>query len=301
MMLGRIKSEKFRDANDHLQILFHRSDPRVMKGKHGASHLVSERKPDIVITSLASARRASPVQSGLSWNEITQKCASSPPTRAFEWRDVLSSLELELTRGELSPPSNPLDNMPDPVSHADSSHSKKCAQELPTISAIKRIKSTQGILVYDMSSVGLTVFDADGSVPVRRSPRNLPIDASRGSEAPANNKGTQSTLVYNTLSAELTLFDVDSSVQVHSSPRIPPSEPFLGSSNPPASTERKPTPVTTPSTEGRKISHIVQTGLYATEMLRGSLGVSHAVNLLITGMLYSYCPHQRMFILLQIA
>ena len=155
-LLKPIKHTKFRDADNKLEILFHRSDPKILHGKHGAPYLTSMRKPDIVITSVASARRAAgPGQSNLSWEEIIQY-APEPPVEAFEWFDVLSSLELKRVKPKLDSPPDSFGDMQAPTAHQKnireyfSSKRHDRAWEPEHTSPAKRLKNL-GMLIYYMS------------------------------------------------------------------------------------------------------------------------------------------------------
>jgi hypothetical protein len=82
-----------------------------------------------------------------------------------------------------------------------------------------------------------------------------------------------------------------------SSPRLRSAGPIPRSSQPPpADTKREPADVINPPTE--KASPVIKTAMYGAEMLCGSLGVSHSINLHIVGVLMPLLFHQKMFILL---
>lgn len=103
----------FRHASD-LEVLFHRNDGRSIKSRH--VYTDSYRKPDIIITSLAAARRASHEGSDYTWEELVGKLAIVQPHNPFTWLDVLSCQELKVgPKASFSP--KPVSDERNPVPH----------------------------------------------------------------------------------------------------------------------------------------------------------------------------------------
>ena len=98
-------------AATNLDILFHRNDPKDIYGDHGSPAIQSQRQPDIVITSLQSARCAGTPNKNASdtWNTISLKQATKKPNSRFQWYDVLASVEMESNCKEI--PSTHVDNL----------------------------------------------------------------------------------------------------------------------------------------------------------------------------------------------
>ena len=139
--LKGVTHDGFRHANDELGILFYRNDP---EGNPNASYF----GPGVIITSLASARAAGRRTSNSTWENITKFCAPRAPNDPFQWRDVLSSVELSCVECELGPPPKSFEVMPDPVSHEENiyrhfTHKKKPAEPAAdTGPSAKRTKET---------------------------------------------------------------------------------------------------------------------------------------------------------------
>ena len=53
--------------------------------------------PFIIVTSLASARRASAKHGDTSWNGAVEDLCRQPPSKEFTWPDVLSAVEMDST------------------------------------------------------------------------------------------------------------------------------------------------------------------------------------------------------------
>ncbi|CAL1715800.1 unnamed protein product [Somion occarium] len=83
------------------KILFQRNDPNVLDGVHG--NLKSKRKPDIIITSLACARRIWGEGRNIRWNTAISHCHEKPVD--LQWHDVLCSWEFKRTKKVISLPS----------------------------------------------------------------------------------------------------------------------------------------------------------------------------------------------------
>jgi hypothetical protein len=240
-LLKPIKHDGIRGANDELQILFHRNDPKEIHGQHGTPYFTSDRKPDILITSLAAALRAAGIHSNQSWKEVTKSYAPYKPNEAFEWFDSLSSLELKLLKGFLVPPPKMYGTMPSPIPHENNIYNhfnpkKRHAEpfHIGSGSSAKRVK-TVGMSICYMSSAQLTIPDTD---PPRSSSRlRQEVEVPQTSTPPANSERTAASVV------------------------------------------------STPFDDGDKAPPIVQSALYGTETLCGSLGASNSVNLFIKGML----------------
>ncbi|CAL1716200.1 unnamed protein product [Somion occarium] len=84
------------------EILFQRNDPNVLDGVHG--DLKSKRKPDIIITSLACARRIWGEGTNIEWNAAIEHCHEKPID--LQWHDVLCSWEFKRTKKVISLPSS---------------------------------------------------------------------------------------------------------------------------------------------------------------------------------------------------
>jgi len=83
-----------RGANIKLDILFHRNDPKEIYGSGNNSPL-TERKPDLIVTSVHSARRAAGPLATANWPQIAPKVALEQPYYRFQWYDVLCAVELQ--------------------------------------------------------------------------------------------------------------------------------------------------------------------------------------------------------------
>jgi len=83
-------------ANDELEILFHRNDPKNIYGGHGNPVVQTERQPDLIVTSVHSARRAAGLVGTETWPEIAKQASEKPHCR-FQWYDVLCVVELKYT------------------------------------------------------------------------------------------------------------------------------------------------------------------------------------------------------------
>jgi hypothetical protein len=75
-----------------LNILAHRSDPKVMTGIHNGHQ--SERKPDLPLVSLDHAREAFEEGDPGTWDDYAFRTAGDPPRRSFRWSDALSAWEV---------------------------------------------------------------------------------------------------------------------------------------------------------------------------------------------------------------
>jgi hypothetical protein len=91
-----------RQSSD-LDILFHRNDPKLISAQHHGD--ISQRKPDINLVSLDSARRAFAEGDLGSWADHALKTAADPPRNVFQWGDALSVAEFK--RQKLSLPFPP--------------------------------------------------------------------------------------------------------------------------------------------------------------------------------------------------
>jgi hypothetical protein len=96
---------------NNLDILFHRNDPKDIYGDHGNPAIRSRRQPDMIVTSLESARRAGALKESASddWNTISLKQATKKPISHFRWYDVVASVEMESSRKEI--PSSYVDKL----------------------------------------------------------------------------------------------------------------------------------------------------------------------------------------------
>jgi len=76
-MLKSVLILKMRGPNTHLDILFHLSDPKPVKGTHGYPQpFTTSRKPDIVVTTLQAAKRvADREMCGETWDSIAEIAA----------------------------------------------------------------------------------------------------------------------------------------------------------------------------------------------------------------------------------
>ena len=98
--LRSVKVPNVRSANDDLGILFHRNDPKRIKGYHNGD--VSDRSPDVVVVSLAAARDASN-SIKMQWRHATGP-APEQPLIAFEWSQILCVFEFKRVAKTLTPP-----------------------------------------------------------------------------------------------------------------------------------------------------------------------------------------------------
>lgn len=101
-ILDKVAMPGTRGSNE-IEILFHRCDPVTIEAWHASPSFTSVRKPDIIITSLAAAQRASG-DLDMRWEEAVRNYAPRPPKAAFKWRDVLSGQELKLVKAPLEVP-----------------------------------------------------------------------------------------------------------------------------------------------------------------------------------------------------
>lgn len=83
-----------------LQVTFHRNDPSLIYGNHKDE--VSERKPDVVITSLETVKKVSNDPTA-QFSDYTMVIAPQAPEEKFMWPDVLTSLEFKLRQNHLGP------------------------------------------------------------------------------------------------------------------------------------------------------------------------------------------------------
>ena len=81
-----------RRANNELDILFHRNDPVDLYGDHVVQ---TRRQPDIIGTSVHSARRVANAVRTDTWTQLALKRAPYKPDSRFQWYDVLCSVELQ--------------------------------------------------------------------------------------------------------------------------------------------------------------------------------------------------------------
>jgi hypothetical protein len=142
-----------RRANIELDILFHRNDPREIYGSANNGPL-TERKPDIIVTSVHSARRAANPLAATDWLRIASGTALVQPHYRFQWYDVLCAVELQHTakidekdvdalyqQRRVIPvipiPPHPVKTRPNPKKRNMSSESMPAAAEHPA----KRVKS----------------------------------------------------------------------------------------------------------------------------------------------------------------
>jgi len=142
-----------RGANTELDILFHRNDPREIYGSANNGPL-TERKPDLIVTSVHSARRAADPLVATNWHQIASEAALVQPYYRFQWYDVLCAVELQHNakidekdvdalyqqRGVIPVipiPPHPVKTRPNPKKRNMSSESMPIAAERPA----KRVKS----------------------------------------------------------------------------------------------------------------------------------------------------------------
>lgn len=85
-----------------LRLIFQRNDPKLLYGRYDDSPPRSERKPDLIATSLAAARRAS-AHLTATWDKMAS-IGEAVPDGAFEWCDALSCHELKLKHADLEKP-----------------------------------------------------------------------------------------------------------------------------------------------------------------------------------------------------
>ena len=75
-----------------LNILAHRSDPKVMTGIHNSYW--SEQKLDLLLVSLDDAQEVFEEGNPGTWDDYAFKTAGDPPRRSFRWSDALSAWEV---------------------------------------------------------------------------------------------------------------------------------------------------------------------------------------------------------------
>ena len=81
-------------ANNGLGILFHRNDVDICED-HGNPVVQTQCQPDIIATSMHSARRAAGAMETETWAQIAFKRAPGEPASRFQWYDILSAVELQ--------------------------------------------------------------------------------------------------------------------------------------------------------------------------------------------------------------
>jgi len=90
-----------RESSD-LGLLFHRNDPKPIIATHRGE--ISERKPDIVLVSLDTARRGLDDGDIGCWDDFALKTAGNSPQLDFQWEGPYSVAELKRVKSKLSPP-----------------------------------------------------------------------------------------------------------------------------------------------------------------------------------------------------
>ncbi|KAG8994404.1 hypothetical protein FRB94_009918 [Tulasnella sp. JGI-2019a] len=99
---------------DDEELLFHISDPTVIKTVHRGG-VVSERKPNIILLSCETARNAgNPEAISDHWSGVGLKSALKPPMRAFTWEE--SRVPVEVKPGSISS-KTPASYVPPPLRH----------------------------------------------------------------------------------------------------------------------------------------------------------------------------------------
>lgn len=116
-MLKSVDHAGIRGPNTHLNILFHRNDPKLMRGTHGHPQpFTTSRKPDIGVLSLQVARRVYHMWHD-TWEDIAKKAAVDPPEDVIEWFEELSRVEKKYEKN-IDEPSfriSDVSEMPPPV------------------------------------------------------------------------------------------------------------------------------------------------------------------------------------------
>lgn len=241
-MLKRVEGE----PAYHLDILFHRNDPKDIYGNHGLDYAQSQRQPDIIVTSRQSARRAGTPNENAShtWDEICLRQATQKPISRFQWYDVVASVEMES------------DLKPIPVGHIDRMGKTAENRRPPNI--------------VDMAPKSKKRSMRSDSMPSAVEPAVKRLKTEPLSQPTGRGTVTEGT---NDQNAGLSYIRRRSS-------RV---SPLCGS----------PIIAVTPP----KIPKIVQCGLYAAEILCGSYGASHSINLFISSMLtwLPFCVARRSF------
>lgn len=127
-----------------LGILFHRNDPKITKTYH--NEVESERKPDIIITSLACAQRrykeGDTQDAYKEWGDIVQGPPGTPDASSrpdnnfnnFTWLEILSSLELKKNLSDMKKVSRSTE----PIDHLGQSNGPSSIQQEPSQSRPKK-------------------------------------------------------------------------------------------------------------------------------------------------------------------
>ena len=84
-----------RGINNNLEILFHRNNYEDIYEDHGNLVVQIHHWPDLITTSVHSARRAAGVVRTETWPQISLKRAHGEAASHFQWYDVLSAVELQ--------------------------------------------------------------------------------------------------------------------------------------------------------------------------------------------------------------
>jgi len=84
-----------RGANNDLEILFHRNDHKDIYGNSNGNGPLTQRQPDLIVTSMHSARRAAGPMATETWPQIALNRALEEPHFRFQWYDILSAVELQ--------------------------------------------------------------------------------------------------------------------------------------------------------------------------------------------------------------
>ncbi|TFY83676.1 hypothetical protein EWM64_g323 [Hericium alpestre] len=101
-LLRSVEIHGLRGANSDLDIMFHVNDPAFITSKHNG--VVSKRKPDVVLTSLAGAQRA--CKESYTWDELAfvHELPLRKPKEQLVWADIFSSFEFKRAKVGLNVP-----------------------------------------------------------------------------------------------------------------------------------------------------------------------------------------------------
>jgi len=99
-MLRDVRIDGIRPPSE-LKILAHTSDPVTIRGFHGSPMTATRRRPDVIITSLRSARSAARKPCA-PWTDIATKSAQTRPNASFHWYDVFISFEIKSLRQKIN-------------------------------------------------------------------------------------------------------------------------------------------------------------------------------------------------------
>jgi len=130
-----------------LKVLAHTSDLATIRGFHGNPMTVTKRRPDVIMTSLRSARSAAHKPCA-HWTEIATDSAQTRPDASLQWYDVFLSVEIKSSRQKINREIQIPREMPAPSKQLTRNITnsfktrKRCDPPVPTMSGSmsKRLK-----------------------------------------------------------------------------------------------------------------------------------------------------------------